>query len=105
MSRTSIHRPGWVRYFDDSRAVREHHDHSSGPCDLPSLDAWAAAARPGGWNPAWGKRRCSFDVEIWATSCGCGMCTARDERRQDRRRQRHGARAAVRRAAWRADEP
>ena len=95
MSRTSIHRPYWVLFFDDPRLVRECHDHGSGQCDLPTLAAWAAAVREGS-PPAGARWNCSYELDWRKVPCGCRMCTGRDFRRQTRRRDRHIARAQYR---------
>jgi hypothetical protein len=93
MSRTDVHTPWFVKERCPSWRdhFAEHHDHSTGPCDL---DRYLASGR------VWVRTRCRL---TWLNTdrnfgCGCRMCTGHDSRRAERRSDRHEARREAREA-------
>lgn len=97
MSRTRKTRPPFLRALDvrDTRVTfSESHDHRNGECDLPSLED--ARKMHLNDNRAYHRLNCTYDWYSHASACGCGMCTMRFERRQERRRSRHEAKAQAR---------
>ncbi len=96
MSRTIIHAP----YLTVPEHCRPVHDHSNGPCTLPTLDEFRRRINNGA-----GYRNfpCYWDIRWYVNSkiirtCGCRMCTGYWDQRADRRRDRHEAKRGLRRA-------
>lgn len=72
MSRTDIHRPGWVKERDPHmrRVMLTEHRHQDGPCDL---DVWLKSK---GWSH---ETRCYVRyIGSRNIYCGCRMCTMHD---------------------------
>lgn len=88
MSKTRKTRPLMVRALDgrdQTVQLEEVHDHRNGECDLPTK----GYAQPMNGHRA---TRCYYDyVHDGVGVCGCPMCTAHFERREERRRDRHDA--------------
>lgn len=99
MSRTYAHRPYLARFAEPGH-IRELHDHRHGPCELAPLAEWLAAHRAHrhGVTDVGGAARCRYELDEFGLSCGCALCTNRDERHQDRRRTRHQGRVLAREA-------
>ena len=95
MSKSRAHQPLWALLVDPSLR-RERHDHRAGPCDLIEVGAYIAAAKAGKTS----QLRCRYELplDLLYKSCGCRMCTAHDERREERRRSRHESRTDLKRA-------
>lgn len=94
MSATDKARPWDVKCLDDPSWLREDHDHTNGPCDLP--------ARPAKTTNPFGEpgSRCTWVATkaFWAAranGCGCPRCTDQVTRRAERRRSRHQASEAA----------
>lgn len=106
MSRTDIHRPGWVKERDPHlrQQHRVEHDHwhrdhwdpelkrylvrLSVPCDLHLAHA----------GPGWTWTRCRYTYVGQQHQCGCKQCTGQDGRKVARRQERARWRAARQRA-------
>lgn len=74
MSRTDKTDPLWIRMTDPANRneVREHHDHTKGPCDLDTY----YAKRDGFWRRANGS--CFlYPYPIRRLYCGCSWCHRR----------------------------
>lgn len=101
MSRTLVHRPPRT-WFDLPSCCVPEHDHSEGPCDLPTLSEWRSWAGHGEGDPPW---RCGWELlrERLPRLCGCGMCTGSHWHREDRRRDRHRSKVWLATGAWAAD--
>ncbi|HLU42279.1 MAG TPA: hypothetical protein VKZ55_07780 [Microthrixaceae bacterium] len=98
MSRTLVHRPPRA-WFDHPAACVPHHDHTEGPCDLPTLAEWHAWAARGGRDQPW---RCGWELnwERLPNLCGCRLCTGHHWFREARRRDRQRTRIWLATGAW-----
>lgn len=90
MSKTYKTDPPWVYpiRIDKHKGmhVKEIHDHSKGPCDLPE-------EIPKGFS-AWLDTQCWYSLDYgYTNTCGCKMCTGYYERKEDRRKERHKGKA------------
>ncbi|WP_431881724.1 hypothetical protein [Micromonospora chalcea] len=99
MSRTDIHRPFRVQMRDPYARhwFAEHHDHSTGACDLDGFLSSATQSRA----------RCYRQpTDACPNLCGCTLCTGRPQRKLARRQERVTWRSARARllAAARAGE-
>jgi hypothetical protein len=98
MSRTEVHRPYRAWFNDPSNCVEEH-DHTDGPCDLPTLSQWRNWLNGGevvqpcrcGW---------ALQLERLPRLCGCRLCTGHHWNRIDRRADRHRAQRWLRTGSW-----
>lgn len=93
MSRTDKTDPWPMRAIKDpKRLLREFHHHEGKDCDLPELDVdsigWAGGLAEGGGRSCYWEYTAEF-LYGKDSGCGCPMCSAHNERRDDRRRSRH----------------
>lgn len=105
MSRTDKERPAWTRVADNDVTLWAHHTHAclnGGQCTLPKgkpqpkrrqgYDRWE--------NCYWevleqiGKRSKRRGTNL-KNVCGCPMCTAQDQRREENRRIRRSKRQQI----------
>lgn len=89
MSRTNKTTPIPVRMHRGEYPAVAVHNHERGECNLPDVP-------PAVWPPINYGEDCYWEQDYDGRgTCGCPMCTSKDERRTERRRQRHGARAQI----------
>jgi hypothetical protein len=87
MSRTDVHRPGWVKERDPHlrHLFREHHNHATGPCDLQDYLT----------GQGWTRTRCYLAYTGGRNIfCGCQLCTEQHGRKLARRQERSWWRTA-----------
>lgn len=94
MSRTIQHLPIEAR-LRNPRRVQEHHDHSTGECDLLPIEEWLKLAHP------WRTQNCNWDLRAsdyyMNSMCSCSMCHGYGRKEANRAR-----RYAARQEIWEA---
>lgn len=91
VSRTDVHRPGWVKEQDPTlrHLFAEDHNHTNGGCDL--------AARQAEPLLPWGATSCHMRYVGWRNIyCGCRLCTGHHWRKQQHSRERAASRQDAR---------